>query len=254
MLHRTYEDITSSVGLALKDQPKDAWILDRIRERAVVLPQGGRERIEKIGQILEKKERVIALDFEASDVSTQHDSSIVANDHVSHPNGDLPIIRIAPRPCDRFWFGLKFGVEVMLFERSFDYGEMKVEVMRQISNLAPTKRETRRQLAEFCRQSREHLEMHVAETQLMYPSLVYRAVNRELEGALERVIPQMRSHCAIIREQKLLVTMLAQEIMELTQEAFPPPMSIEEEAARSILLALASSHVAHAALAPSIQH
>lgn len=258
MLHSTYEEVVSSVRRAIQDQPEDAWILDRIRERAVVLLQGQQEevRIAKIRELIEKKERVITLDFQGMyEVDAQDDSSIVANDHVALPDKRvLPVIRVARRPCDRFWFGLKLAVEVLLFERTFDYGEMKLEIRRQISARAPTRPETRPQLAEFARQSRDRLEAHVAETRLMLPSLVFRAVNRELGGALNRVIPQIRSECTIISEQKLLVTLLAHEIMQLTQECFPSPLSIEEEAARSILLAMASSHAAHAVLVKPLRH
>ncbi|MCK9360797.1 hypothetical protein M0Q28_01030 [Patescibacteria group bacterium] len=250
MRHRTFNDICQSVKLGLADDDEFKWILDRLQERAIVFAQDEEEGIRPVRTPDRRTERalVIVLLRERA-VTGRDDSSVVYNDDMeTMHDGPVSAIFVADRDCEPFWFGLKASVEVLLYERSFDYSELKAEIAQTLAELAPRAPLIRPALARIRKESHKRLSDHAHATKDMYQRLVYRALNRRLEGRLEALIPKIRDRRAVFAAQKHFLQQVALDLYLLTKEAFPEPSSVEEEAARSVLIAVASSHAVRRAI------
>ncbi|MCC6563728.1 hypothetical protein IT087_02445 [Candidatus Uhrbacteria bacterium] len=244
MRHRTFDDIYRSVGLSLADDDEFKWILERLQERAIVFAQNEEEGITTVRtpDRHAKRAMVIVLLREQA-VTGRDDSSVVYNDDMeTMHDGPVSAIFVADRDCEPFWFGLKAGVEVLLYERSFDYSELKLGIAQTLAELAPRAPQIRPELARIRKESHKRLSDHAHATTDMYQRLVYRALDRRLDGRLEALVPKIRDRRAVFAAQKHFLQLAALDLYNLTKQAFPEPSSVEEEAARSVLIAVASDH------------
>lgn len=207
--------------LSLAGDSEAAWILARTKERAIVFQQTGEEGIVNVRTPSLQVERAMIIVVLHAEADSGHDdSSVIFNADFEASDGSVSALCVADRECEPFWFGLKASLEALVYERSFDYSELEAEVACDAS-----------------------LEQHARVTKGMCQSLVFRALNRRLDGRLESLISKIGSERWIREMQSPFLHSVALDLFQLTSQVFPGPSSVEEEVARSVLIAIASQQV-----------
>jgi hypothetical protein len=222
----SFEQIIESMQLCLAGDPESKWILESLMRRAIVFAQQEPKGIALVRMPEPPPDRTIhVIILRAEAQSVRDGNPLVFNDDLPGEGEEmLPVLVFAQRKCDPFWFGLKASVETLIYERAHDCDETG---------------------------NPEHvLARHVQDTTDMHDRLIYRALDRRFEGALERLIKKVRARAATVVVRDILVLEVIRILYSITQRTFPDASSLEEMAVRDLLIADAAKYVVAQALRP----
>lgn len=248
MIHRTFESIEAAVIDALEGDAEFAPIAKRIRDHAVLLALGGDQDAPQVLRAPDVKDgdTVVMLLLD-DDRDVPNGSIVFIETIVSRDRDEFSALFLLQKECHPFWFGLKLVHDWLIFERARDYANLKLQVVEATREMLESKA-TRRQSADFRRESHVRLRAHAEETRLARERLCFRAINRQVGGALERW--RQPASQIVLREQNALLREIASEIHESVLATHPDALSYEESAARSVLIACATSYLASRSRVP----
>ncbi len=252
MLHCLFDDIIGSMQLCLAGDTESDWVIQSLKQRALVFEQQTKNDYEVVRLPEGNPDRNIFVVFLHAEADGVRDgNSMVFHDEVeTHGEGMISALFVAQRKCDPFWFGLKASVETLLYERSLVFDEIKDDITRTLEATLSRPPGTRAELAAYRRESQGRLARHAHETERLHGRLVYRALRRSFGDALDELIPRTSHRRNLKATREFYLRDVAEKLLALTGKAFPEALSFEEEHARSLLLADASTYLVDQATRP----
>lgn len=245
MLHCSFGQVVESMQLCLAGDPESVWVLESLQQRALVFEQQEKNNYEVVRTPDDEPDRnifVVLLHAKAQGV--RNGNSMVFMDKLEAGNkGSFSALFVAQRECDPFWFGLKASAETLLYERALGFEDIKNGIIRDLEVMRHKTPRTRSEFANLRKESHAKLASYERETADMQDCLVYRALRRSFGDALDELIPRTDHRSDVRALREIYLQEVVRKLLHLTSKTFPEAASAEEDLARGLLIAAASTYL-----------